>query len=96
MGLGKVPLPDNLFRVVRNRYNYPYYHKKTMETLDEVKEATAGKVGKKKRLRNIYIMDKEKWYSQATKRELEIDLNLDGETEEERRDMHRIIQCKIR
>lgn len=93
--MGKLPRPDDLFAVVRNRFNYPFYRKKATETLDGVKEKDGNKE-KKKRQKKIYIMDTEKWYSKASKKDLEMELNLAGETEDDRKDMHRIIQFKIR
>jgi hypothetical protein len=87
---------------ILNRYNYRFYapRRKTLQAaIKDQKgkgvdtERTAAKESRG-RLREVYCVNKKKWFSSASPSEMNGPLNMTGEGASE--DDHRILQCRIR
>lgn len=85
---------------ILNAYNYRFYGPRVSRSTQLIQEressqADDGATTKAKKQKGIFVMSKKKWYSKASKKELQLEIRLDGDLKE-REMMHRIIQCKIR
>ena len=80
------------------RFNEPK-RKKILDSVNQKRSAPADEPGTSKKLPDVYVVNKKKWYLTATTKELEtlpFMVLEDDDSEESRLDKHRIIQFKVR
>jgi hypothetical protein len=96
---GKFPNTDSLPKMILNGSSYR--HEKRMKKaglLAEVKKNRldpSGAVSKAARLKQVYCVDKKKFFSEATEDEMNSHIVFD-DGDSDNSDKHRIVQCRLR